>query len=98
MFEEFFRVVVTAPLSSRDRAETFAAVLGVIRQRWRLVRGDILYRVRPKLVALGVPDRLLRRQSPGQRQPRSTEGGRLRDLSGVCDLIRSRRNGELLSR
>jgi len=63
MFGEYVRVAMRAPLSPRDRIETVGALGRVIRQRWRILRGDILYHVRPLMVAAGVPERLLRRNS-----------------------------------
>jgi glycosyltransferase involved in cell wall biosynthesis len=63
MFREYLRVVMSPPLSPRERAETLTALLRVVRHRWRLLRGDILYHLRPVLVAAGVPERLLRRNA-----------------------------------
>ena len=63
MFGEYFRQTVTAPVPASDRAAALAQLGRVFRQRWRLVRGDILYYVRPKLVGAGVPERLLRRRT-----------------------------------
>lgn len=62
MFAEYFRVVMHAPLSLPERLAVFRALLRVLGQRWRLIRGDILYHVRPVLLAAGVPERLVRRR------------------------------------
>jgi glycosyltransferase involved in cell wall biosynthesis len=62
MFGEYFRVVMRAPLSRPERLAVFGELMRVLRQRWRLIRGDILYHVRPVLVAAGVPERLVRRR------------------------------------
>jgi glycosyltransferase involved in cell wall biosynthesis len=64
MFAEYFRVVMRAPLSPPERLAVFGELMRVLGQRWRLIRGDVLYHVRPVLLAAGVPERLVRRRSP----------------------------------
>jgi glycosyltransferase involved in cell wall biosynthesis len=68
MFGEYFRVVIGAPLSPPDRLAVFGELLRVLGQRWRLLRGDVLYHVRPVLLAAGVPERLVRRR-PARVRP-----------------------------
>jgi glycosyltransferase involved in cell wall biosynthesis len=68
MFGEYFRVVMHAPLSPPERLAVFRELMRVLGQRWRLIRGDILYHVRPVLLAAGVPERLLRRRSARMRR------------------------------
>jgi glycosyltransferase involved in cell wall biosynthesis len=62
MFGEYFRVVMRVPLSPPERLAVVRELLRVLGQRWRLIRGDILYHVRPVLVSAGVPERLVRRR------------------------------------
>jgi glycosyltransferase involved in cell wall biosynthesis len=64
MFGEYFRNVATAPIGLRDRVAALGVLSRVLLRRWRLLRGDLLFHVRPTLVAAGVPERLLRRSSP----------------------------------
>jgi glycosyltransferase involved in cell wall biosynthesis len=61
MFGEYLRAVVTASVPLEDRAACLAVLGRVVAERWRLLRGDILFYVRPRLVAIGVPERVLRR-------------------------------------
>jgi glycosyltransferase involved in cell wall biosynthesis len=63
MFAEYFRVVMRAPLSLPERLGVVGELMRVLGQRWRLIRGDVLYHVRPVLLAAGVPERLVRRRS-----------------------------------
>ena len=63
MFGEYAKAVVTAPIPVGDRAGALRELGRVLGDRWRLLRGDVLYHVRPKLVAAGVPERLLRRST-----------------------------------
>jgi glycosyltransferase involved in cell wall biosynthesis len=63
MFGEYLRVIMSAPLGLRERTASLAALGRVLRERWPLLRGDILFYLRPRLVAAGVPERLLRRAS-----------------------------------
>jgi glycosyltransferase involved in cell wall biosynthesis len=63
MFGEYARAVVTAPVPLRDRLGASVELLKVVRARWRLIRGDVLYYVRPTLVAAGVPERFVRRRT-----------------------------------
>ena len=58
---ETFRVIGRAPLTVRERLGCLGVTSKVVLGRWRLLRGDVLYHVRPRLVAAGVPERLLRR-------------------------------------
>lgn len=60
---EYLRAAATAPVPPRDRARALAAVAGFARRRWPLLRGDVLFHLRPRLVAAGVPERLLRRSA-----------------------------------
>jgi glycosyltransferase involved in cell wall biosynthesis len=64
LFAEYFRNVATAPIGLRDRGAALAVLARVLLSRWRLLRGDVLFHVRPPLVAAGVPERLLRRSPP----------------------------------
>jgi glycosyltransferase involved in cell wall biosynthesis len=61
MFGEYLRSVVTAPIPLKERAAALAVLSRFFRLRWPLLRGDILFYLRPKLVAAGVPERFLRR-------------------------------------
>ena len=61
MFGEYLRNVVTAPIPLKERAAALAVLSRFFRLRWTLLRGDILFYLRPKLVAAGVPERLLHR-------------------------------------
>jgi glycosyltransferase involved in cell wall biosynthesis len=63
LFGEYLRVILAAPLSLRDRAATLAAYARMVRLRYGLLRGDIMFYIRPRLVAVGVPERLLRRST-----------------------------------
>ena len=63
MFGEYAKAVVTAPIPAADRAAALTELVRVLGDRWRLLRGDVLYHVRPRLVAAGVPERILRRSS-----------------------------------
>jgi hypothetical protein len=62
MFAEYFRVVMRAPLSRPERLAVVGELVRVLGERWRLIRGDVLYHVRPVLLAAGVPERLVRRR------------------------------------
>jgi glycosyltransferase involved in cell wall biosynthesis len=64
MFGEYVRNVATAPIALRDRVAVLGVLSRVLLRRWRLLRGDLLFHVRPTLVAAGVPERLLRRSPP----------------------------------
>jgi len=64
LFGEYVRNVATAPIALKDRAAALGVLSRVLIRRWRLLRGDLLFYVRPTLVAVGVPERLLRRSSP----------------------------------
>jgi glycosyltransferase involved in cell wall biosynthesis len=61
MFGEYLRNVVTAPIPLRERAAALVVLSRFFRLRWSLLRGDVLFYLRPKLVAVGVPEHLLRR-------------------------------------
>jgi glycosyltransferase involved in cell wall biosynthesis len=80
MFVEYFRVVMRAPLPFSERLAVLEALMRVLRQRWRLIRGDVLYHLRPALVAVGVPERLVRRRSV-HVQPDPPNGPR--DVAGA---------------
>lgn len=68
MFAEYFRVVMRAPLPLPERLSVVGELLRVLGERWRLIRGDVLYHVRPVLLAAGVPERLVRRR-PAHLRP-----------------------------
>jgi glycosyltransferase involved in cell wall biosynthesis len=60
LFDEF-RAIFAAPLSLRDRLDCLRSLATFARKRSRLLRGDLLFYVRPVLASAGVPERLLRR-------------------------------------
>jgi glycosyltransferase involved in cell wall biosynthesis len=62
MFAEYARVVMRAPLTPPERLAAAGELMRVLGERWRLIRGDVLYHVRPVLLAAGVPEWLVRRR------------------------------------
>lgn len=66
LFAEYFRTVLFARAPLRDRAGALAVLLRVLARRSSLLRGDLLFYLRPRLVAAGVPERLLSRSHPSR--------------------------------
>jgi glycosyltransferase involved in cell wall biosynthesis len=65
MFGEYLRTILSARAPVRDRLACLVPLGQVLGERWPLLRGDILFHLRPRLIAIGVPERLLRRSDPG---------------------------------
>jgi len=61
LFTEYFRTVLFARAPLSDRAQALAVLSTVIARRRSLLRGDLLFYLRPRLVAAGVPERVLSR-------------------------------------
>lgn len=61
ILREYASALMKTHLGMLERMRCVHALLRYVGRKWRLLRGDILFYVRPRLIALGVPARLLQR-------------------------------------
>lgn len=66
LFGEYFRTVLFARAPLSDRVTALRVLSRVLAGRSSLLRGDLLFYLRPRLVAAGVPERLLSRSQRGR--------------------------------